>query len=72
MPWVESASPSFRARHESADAADAVGVLHSLERTRERLLDLFPRGVDGFTVIVHRSAEGAWRSHLARIASVAS
>jgi hypothetical protein len=56
MPWVESASPSFRARHDSADAADTVKVLQSLEHTRERLLDLFPRGVDGFTVIVHGSA----------------
>ncbi len=55
MPWVESASPSFRARHDSADAADAAAVLRSLEHTRERLLDLFPTGVDGFTVIVHRS-----------------
>jgi hypothetical protein len=54
MPWVESASPSFRARHDSGDAADTVAILQSLERTRERLLDLFPRGLDGFTVVVHR------------------
>ena len=45
MPWVESVSPSFRARHDSAHADDADRVLQSLERTRERLAELFPRTV---------------------------
>jgi hypothetical protein len=55
MPWVESVSRSFRARHDSADVADAERVLTSLERTRERLSDLFQMGLEGFTVVVHRS-----------------
>jgi hypothetical protein len=37
MTWVESVSPSFRARHEAADADDADRILYSLEHTRERL-----------------------------------
>jgi hypothetical protein len=55
MPWVESVSPSFRARHESAHADDADRVLHSLEQTRERLEQLFPRSVTDLTVVLHRS-----------------
>ncbi len=55
MPWVESVSPSFRARHDSADSADAERVLQSLERTRERLSYLFPREIEGFTVVMHGS-----------------
>ena len=42
MPWVESVSPSFRARHDSAQADDAARVLESLERTRERLAESLP------------------------------
>jgi hypothetical protein len=55
MPWVESASPHFRARHDSADAADAERLLYSLERTRRRLAGLFELGEAAFTVIAHRS-----------------
>ena len=55
MPWVESASPSFRARHDSAHAGDAERVLVSLERTRERLAHLFPQEIEGFTVVMHGS-----------------
>jgi hypothetical protein len=55
MPWVESASRSFRARHDSATRDDAERVLHSLELTRERLAEYFPGSVDGLTVVLHRS-----------------
>jgi hypothetical protein len=55
MTWVESVSPSFRARHDSADADDAHRVLHSLELTRERLDKVFPQPVDDLTVVLHRS-----------------
>jgi hypothetical protein len=55
VAWVESASPCFRARHDSADADDAERVLHSLETTRERLADLFPRPVGELTVVLHRT-----------------
>jgi hypothetical protein len=54
MTWVESVSPSFRARHDSADADDAHRVLHSLELTRERLDEIFPRTVGDMTVVLHR------------------
>jgi hypothetical protein len=55
MPWVESISPSFRARHEAADADAADRVLHSLELTRDRLAEVFPRTVGDMTLILHRS-----------------
>src|SRR3984885_3738122 len=55
MAWVESASPSFRARHASTHADDADRVLHSLERTREYLGQYFPRTVDGISVVFHPS-----------------
>jgi hypothetical protein len=55
MPWVESISPSFRARHEAADGDAAHRVLHSLELTRERLAEAFPRSVADVTVILHPS-----------------
>jgi hypothetical protein len=54
MAWVESVSRSFRARHEAADADDADRVLDSLERTRDRLEQLFPRTVPEMTVVLHR------------------
>jgi hypothetical protein len=53
MAWVESASVSFTARHESDQARDALRVLQSLERTRERLQGRFPKTVDEVTVILH-------------------
>jgi hypothetical protein len=55
VAWVESGSPSFRARHPSAHADDADRVLHSLERTREYLGQYFPRTVDGISVVFHPS-----------------
>ena len=58
MTWVESVSPSFRARHEAADADDADRVLYSLERTRERLQHLFPRAISDMTVVLHRGMVG--------------
>lgn len=56
MPWVESVSPSFRARHDSRHADDANRVLHRLEQTRERLSEFFPRATGDLTVVLHRSA----------------
>jgi hypothetical protein len=58
MTWVESVSPSFRARHEHADADDADRVLYSLERTRERLERVFPRSIPELTVVLHRGIVG--------------
>jgi hypothetical protein len=53
MAWVESASASFRARHDSARRDEAGRLLESLERTRERLAELFPRAVDDVTIVLH-------------------
>jgi len=53
MAWVESISPSFRARHDSADADDADRVLMTLEHARDRLADLFPRTPSDLTVVLH-------------------
>ena len=54
MAWVESVSPSFRARHESEQADDAARMLHALERTRDELARVFPRTVGDLTVVLHR------------------
>ena len=56
MAWVESASPSFRARHESTHADEVDRVLYSLERTREHLAQHFPHTVDGISVVFHSGA----------------
>ena len=45
MAWIESTSASFHARHDSEQAEDATRVLDLLERTRDRLGDLFVRTV---------------------------
>lgn len=55
MPWVESASSSFRARYESADVEGAGRVLHSLELTREHLAGHFPLASIEVTVVLHRT-----------------
>jgi hypothetical protein len=58
MAWVESVSPSFRARHASGDADDADRVLHLLERTRDELDHVFPKTVADVEVVMH----GSWPS----------
>jgi hypothetical protein len=55
VAWVESASRSFRARHDAAARDDAERVLHSLELTRERLSEHFPATIAGLTVVLHHS-----------------
>jgi hypothetical protein len=55
MPWVESSSRSFRARHDSAARDEAERVLHSLELAREQLADYFPGTVAELTVVMHRT-----------------
>ena len=58
MTWVESVSPSFRARHEHVDADDADRVLTSLEQARERLQRVFPRSIPEMTVVLHGGMAG--------------
>jgi hypothetical protein len=55
VTWIESASRSFRARHDSAAHDDAERVLHSLELARGQLSAYFPAVLDGLTVVLHRS-----------------
>lgn len=55
MPWVESSSRSFRARHESSQAREADELLRALERTRTRMGEHFPRPVPELSVVIHRN-----------------
>jgi hypothetical protein len=56
VPWVETTSPHFAARHELDDADDVVGVLSLLEGTRRRLQGRFPVVPATTAVVVHGSA----------------
>ena len=42
MPWTESNSPHFEARHEDSDERGTAAVLELLEATRESLARTFP------------------------------
>src|SRR3954467_6526062 len=53
MPWVETESLSFTARHEEDDAAAAQDLLDDLETFRAELAELFPRTPGDIAVIVH-------------------
>jgi hypothetical protein len=55
VPWVESASHSFAARHELDDAEGAREVLAQLEETRARLAGRFRRAPVGVAVVIHPS-----------------
>lgn len=53
MPWTESHSPSFSARHEEADSGHVADLLDDLEAFREELGELFERTPADIEVIVH-------------------
>jgi hypothetical protein len=55
VAWIESVSPSFRARHDSRDSDDAARVLEGLERARDSLGEVFAKTVGDVTVVLHRS-----------------
>jgi|SRR5579875_2003355 len=55
MAWLETASPSFSARHHSASAREAAALLESLELLRERLASLFARVPETVAVVLHES-----------------
>lgn len=55
MAWVETTSPSFTARHDSAHAGDAEAVLDALEAHRARLGELYSRLPENVTVVLHDS-----------------
>ena len=60
MPWVETESLSFTARHDSGDAAYAERTLDRLEDLRLRLEDRFDQVPGEITVVVHTNP--AWLS----------
>ncbi len=53
MPWTESSSTHFEARHEDSDEHAAAAVLELLENTRESLSRIFPQVPDEVTVVMH-------------------
>src|SRR6476646_9417334 len=53
MPWVETESLSFAARHDSGDAAVAERILDRMEELRLRLEDRFEEVPGDVTVVVH-------------------
>ena len=55
MPWTESSSAHFEARHEDSDERGTLAVLELLERTRDSLARTFPRLPDEVTVVMHAS-----------------
>jgi hypothetical protein len=53
VPWEQTSSASFRARHDTADGADARRVLQSLEHVRIQLGEVFGRLPAQTTVVLH-------------------
>src|SRR3954468_13340166 len=53
MPWVETHSPSFAARHDSEHADEAMRLLDDLERYRDSLADAFPSTPGDIAVVMH-------------------
>ena len=53
MPWTESSSDHFEARHEDSDELGTLAVLELLETTRASLARTFPRIPDEVTVVMH-------------------
>jgi hypothetical protein len=53
VPWVESHSLSFSARHDSSQAEEAASVLASLEALRDELDGLYERTPGEVAVVLH-------------------
>jgi hypothetical protein len=60
VPWTESSSPHFEARHEDYDELGAAAVLELLETTRESLARTFPQVPDEVTVVMHATPFALW------------
>jgi len=63
VPWVETPSLSFTARHDASQADDALAVLEDLEGYRARLEGLFSRVPGNVTVVLHDSPFQLWLAH---------
>jgi len=53
LPWVETESASFSARHEATDSASAADTLAGLEEYRSQLEPLFETIPSGVAVVIH-------------------
>jgi hypothetical protein len=53
VPWTESSSPHFEARHEDSDERGTIAVLELLETTRESLSRIFARVPEEVSVVMH-------------------
>ena len=56
MPWLETPSDTFVARHDARDALDVERVLAQLEHSRARLDARFPKRLGSLAVVLHGSA----------------
>lgn len=73
MPWTETESLSFVARHEEGDEECAERVLDELEDTRLALEERFDHAPGGITIVIHPTSGWLAAAHpflpLARLAS---
>jgi hypothetical protein len=63
VTWEESNSPSFSARHDSSQRAEAAAVLESLEKFREEVDGLFARAPGDIAVVLHPRAAALTLAH---------
>jgi hypothetical protein len=63
VPWEESLSPTFSARHDSSQRSEAAAVLESLEAFREEVGGLFERVPDEVAVVLHPRAWALTLAH---------
>ena len=63
VPWEESHSPTFSARHDSSQRTEAAAVLESLEAFREEVEGLFNRAPTEIAVVLHPRAAALTLAH---------
>jgi len=63
VPWEESHSPTFSARHDSSQRAEAAAVLESLEAFREEVDGLFRHAPGDIAVVLHPRAAALTLAH---------
>jgi hypothetical protein len=56
VPWVDTTSPHFHARHELSDDDDVAQLLALLEGARETMVAVFPTVPDDVGLVVHPTA----------------
>ena len=63
VPWEESHSPTFSARHDSSQRTEAAAVLESLEAFRGEVDGLFDRAPTEIAVVLHPRAAALTLAH---------